>query len=167
MILAVDVHYWDEDDTARAGGVVFSDWSDDAAADRLTHLHHGLEDYVSGQFYRRELPCLLPLIGLAEKTHALSTIVVDGYVDLADGPGLGRHLYNALGNAYPVVGVAKTPFAGAEAVAVTRGNSTRSLWVTATGDADEAARHVRSMAGADRIPTLLREADRLARGTDL
>lgn len=164
MILALDVHYLDGEDAARAAGVVLGRWADEQATDRLTRMHRGLEDYVPGRFYRRELPCLLPLVRLAAETHALGVIVVDAYVDLGDAPGLGRRLYDAIGRACAVVGVAKTAFAGAPAVAVTRGKSARPLWVTATGDADEAARHVQSMAGAGRIPKLLREADRLARG---
>lgn len=164
MILAVDVHYLDDEDTARAGGVVLVRWDDADAADRLTHMHRGVADYVPGQFYRRELPCLLPLVRRAREAHAIGTIVVDGYVDLGDRPGMGRHLHDALDGACAVVGVAKTQFAGARAVAITRGTSSRPLWVTATGDAEEAARRVQAMAGRGRIPKLLREADRLARG---
>jgi deoxyribonuclease V len=102
-------------------------------------------------------------VRLAEQRQPLSVIVVDGFVDLGEKPGLGRHLYDALGQAYPVVGVAKSEFPGADALAVRRGSSAKPLWVSATGDTEEAARHVLSMAGTGRFPKLLREADRLAR----
>jgi deoxyribonuclease V len=163
VILAVDVHYLDEEDTASAGGVLAAHWPDESVWDRITYRHQGLEDYVPGQFYKRELPCLLPLVRLAEQRQPLSVIVVDGFVDLGEKPGLGRHLYDALGQAYPVIGVAKSEFPGADALAVRRGSSAKPLWVSATGDTEEAARHVLSMAGTGRFPKLLREADRLAR----
>ena len=95
-------------------------------------------------------------------------ILIDGYVWL-DGKGrrgLGAHFYEELGLGIPVIGAAKTRFAGAETFAeqVVRGRSTNPLWVTAAGmDADEAAANVRSMHGEHRIPTLVALADRLAR----
>ncbi len=164
VILAVDVHYLDEQDAARAGGVLFDQWTDESASIQVTRMHQGLAAYVPGQFYKRELPCILPLVRLAEQGRGLSVIVIDGFVDLDGRPGLGRHLHTSLGEAYPVVGVAKNAFPGARALAVARGKSAKPLWVSATGDLDEAARCVLSMAGAGRIPKLLRAADRLARG---
>src|SRR5262249_41493557 len=95
-------------------------------------------------------------------------IVIDGYVWL-DGKGrrgLGAHLYEALDQSIPVIGVAKTRFAGAETFArqVIRGRSASPLWITAAGiGAAEAAGHIRAMHGEHRIPTLIGLADRLAR----
>jgi deoxyribonuclease V len=121
--------------------------------------------YEPGRFYLRELPCLLAV--LARAPAPLAAAVVDGYVWLADEtrPGLGAHLFESLGGTVPVVGVAKTRFAGAErALPVTRGDSLRPLWVTAAGiDPTEAAEHVRRMHGPFRIPTALRRVDRLCR----
>jgi len=87
---------------------------------------------------------------------------------LAERAGLGRHLADALAargvNAL-VVGVAKTRFAGAEALEVCRGASASPLFVTAAGVAsDVAANDVRRMHGDYRVPTLLRRVDTLARG---
>lgn len=92
--------------------------------------------------------------------------VIDGYVWLAVGrAGLGMHLHEALGPDAVVVGVAKTRFAGSgHAVGVVRGASTSPLYVTAVGiDAAAAAEGVRGMAGGYRVPTLLRQVDRLCR----
>jgi deoxyribonuclease V len=94
-------------------------------------------------------------------------VVVDAYVWLADdAPGLGARLHEALGEAVPVVGVAKTSFRGAtRAVQLLRGTSTQPLYVTAAEmSAETAATHVASMHGAHRIPALLRRVDQLARG---
>lgn len=66
----------------------------------------------------------------------------------------------------PVVGVAKTAFKGSSfAVPVLRGSATRPLYVTAAGmDPEMAAGRVRAMHGPHRVPTLLKEVDRLSRG---
>jgi deoxyribonuclease V len=95
-------------------------------------------------------------------------ILIDGYVwlDTKGRRGLGAYLYEELGQATPVIGAAKTRFAGAEKWSgqVIRGRSTAPLFVTAVGmDAAEAVAHVRSMHGEHRIPTLVGLADRLAR----
>jgi deoxyribonuclease V len=119
--------------------------------------------YRPGQFYLRELP---PLLAVLDGFGRLDLLVIDGYVDLDPGgrPGLGAHLYAALG--VPVVGVAKSAFATAtHAIAVRRGASARPLFVTAMGiGREQAARLVGDMAGPFRIPDALRRADALARG---
>jgi len=94
------------------------------------------------------------------------SVIIDGYVWLGAGrPGLGAHLYEALGQRIAVVGVAKRRFHGAgDAVPVLRGTSQVPLFVTAVGiDPSEAAEGVRRMHGGHRIPTLLKRVDRLSR----
>jgi deoxyribonuclease V len=121
--------------------------------------------YAPGSFYVRELPCLLAALGALQQKP--DVVVVDGYVwlDAAGRKGLGAHLYDALEHRIPVVGVAKTAFAGAAfARHVRRGRSQRPLYVTAAGlPVDDVAARVQAMAGPNRIPTLLGDADRLAR----
>lgn len=161
MLACVDVDY--RPHGAVAACVLFRAWSDaDSAAERVQAIAQ-VEPYQPGQFYRRELPCLLSVLtGMAE---TLEAIVVDGYVWLEEQkPGLGAHLYEALGRTVPVIGVAKTRFAGAAAAAVERGESRRPLYVSAAGlDPLTAARHIQSMHGAYRMPTLLRRVDQLCR----
>ena len=160
MRLAItDVHY--QGRAGCAAAVIADAW--EAQFPRSTHaaLVMPVADYEPGAFWKRELPCLRAVLdGLAP-----TVVVVDGYVWLdAEGrPGLGAHLHDALG--VPVVGVAKTPFAGSpHARTVARGASARPLWVTAIGlDPDQAAASVRRMHGPHRIPTLLQLADGLAR----
>jgi deoxyribonuclease V len=164
MMACVDVDYRDSE--AAAACVLFRDWTDEHAAGQLVQAISGVAAYVPGEFYRRELPCLLAV--LDRVTEPLDLVVVDGYVWLGDQthPGLGAHLYEALERRVKVVGVAKTRFASARlAVPVVRGESaTRPLFVTAAGMAvEEAAEAVRSMYGPHRIPTLLRQVDRLCR----
>jgi deoxyribonuclease V len=164
MIGALDVCYGREG--AEAACVLFDGWTAAAeASSRVVHLAE-VAPYEPGAFYRRELPCLLAV--LAAVGVPLDVVVIDGYVwlDAEARPGLGAHLHCALGASTPVVGVAKTTFAGsAFAEAVVRGKSTRPLYVTAAGvDARAAAGWIRSMHGAHRLPDLLKRADRLCRG---
>ena len=135
------------------------------AAGELVERISPVAPYEPGQFYRRELPCLLAVLG--QVRQPLETVVVDGYVWLRDEntPGLGGHLYEALGKSIPVIGVAKTQFLSAGAAKpILRGNSQRPLFVTAAGiDLETAMRHVQSMHGPFRIPTLLKRVDQLCR----
>lgn len=158
MKLAVDVRYHDA--FAVAAGIGFLAWTDAVASWAGTVTADAPAAYQAGQFWRRELPPILSL--LAVVPWRPEVVVIDAYVDLgAERPGLGRHLHDAVG--IPVVGVAKTEFAGAPAVRVLRGRSARPLFVTAVGiDPLVAAARVEGMHGPSRIPALLAAADRLA-----
>ncbi|AKU96580.1 Endonuclease V [Labilithrix luteola] len=164
MIVALDVDYGSE--RTLAAWVAFQAWGDERASGEGTmRFPPGAEDYEPGQFFRRELRYLVPLIeGLATPPEI---IVVDGYVWLGkERPGLGFHLHEAIGGT-TVVGVAKRPFhENNEAVAVLRGESKQPVFVTAIGmDVAKAADAVAHMAGEFRIPTLLKLVDQLARET--
>jgi len=164
MIAITDVHYRSQ--SATAARLLARAWTDDAAVSERTATVAAAGDYEPGAFYRRELPALLAVLGAAPADEGIDVIVVDGYAWLGpERPGLGVHLWRALGEAIPIVGVAKSRFAGAAAIEVARGDSARPLYVTAAGlDAAVAAAHVASMHGAHRLPTLLVRADHLARG---
>ncbi|MBJ6762689.1 endonuclease V [Myxococcaceae bacterium JPH2] len=163
MLACVDVHY--VEDGATGALLLFSDWTSETLADQRVVRLPAPAEYRPGHFYERELPVLIALLSQVEQP--LGAVVIDGYVWLgaANEKGLGAHLYEALGRTVPVVGVAKTSFKGADfAVPVLRGDATRPLHVTAVGMApDVAAEHVRSMHGPYRIPTLLKNVDRLSR----
>lgn len=164
MILATDVHY--SGDGATTGAVLFETWRAKERLHEWADVHTGvLEDYAAGEFFRRELPCILPLIRRAYESLHLKTIIVDGYVDLGGGkPGLGRHLQRALDGRVEVIGVAKNEYVGAPAAEVLRGKSSKPLFVTSTGDANSAARRIASMSGEHRLPEMLRRVDELSRG---
>jgi deoxyribonuclease V len=155
----VDVDY--RTGGAVAAGLWFRGWAAASAEQQAIALFPTVAEYEPGQFFRRELPCLL---GILERGPRAEIVIVDGYVWLgAEVPGLGAHLHRAIGGI--VVGVAKTRFAGAtEAIAVCRGGSRSPLFVTAVGmSAEKAAANVAAMHGAYRVPTLLRQVDMLAR----
>lgn len=165
MLLAVDVHYDPQGEWARTGVLVFKNWAaPESVAEFVTTLDE-VSPYESGAFYKRELPCILPLIQQVLSDFPIKTIVVDSFVDLAeDAPGLGRHLHTQLGCEIEVVGVAKNDFVGATATPILRGISRKPLWVSSTQEHTIAAAGVASMVGDSRIPLLLKRADSLARG---
>lgn len=168
MLLCLDVHY--RDPSAVAAGVLFARWSDGAPARTLLAHVASVAPYVPGSFFARELPCLMAVVTQAQALGALSAVLVDAHVwlDASGRPGLGAHLYKALGETTPVVGIAKTAFdpgaGGAVAIEVLRGASAAPLYVTAAGmSADDAAARVKSMHGPYRLPTLVKLADTLCR----
>jgi deoxyribonuclease V len=131
------------------------------------HLVCAPAPYVPGEFYRRELPLLRAVIDDINPPPAI--IVIDGYVWLgADGtPGLGARLFESLRSMIPIIGVAKTRYrSDTWSERICRGKSRRPLYVTSAGVENAmAARLISGMHGEHRIPTLLQQADSLARAT--
>jgi len=162
MFLAVDVLYSDDDLTAAAAGVTFSAHTDQTPKDTFVRKIQNIKPYIPGEFYKRELPCILEL--LKRIPYRISTIIIDGYVDLGSKPGLGRHLYESLNAAAGVIGVAKSYFKGSSAIRVFRGSGQKPLFVTSAGiEQDAAVNIVKEMHGKNRIPSLLKLVDRLTR----
>lgn len=169
MIGCLDVDYRGQG--AVAAALWFQDWPDpQPSGQEVAHIPN-VEPYQPGQFFKRELPCLLAVLG---NCPTFDIVVVDGHVWLAEGkPGLGAYLWEQLG--VPVVGVAKNAWkghqsapspSGKEAVPILRGQSQKPLWVTAAGlDPGEAANQVKTMAGAFRLPFLLKSVDALCRAS--
>ena len=163
MKAALDAFY--DGGHASAGCVVFESWSDSEAVTTHRVLVPGVRPYRPGRFFERELSPLLAV--LEESGGQFSHIIVDGYVHLKDGRmGLGAQLHQALSYPAVVIGVAKNPLAVADRfAAITRGRSAKPLFVSVVGwGLSDAAKAVAGMHGPHRIPTLLRFADRLARG---
>lgn len=162
IYLAVDVQYDEEADCAVAAGVVFDEVAASCAIEERVERVDGIEPYVPGRFYRREMPCILKLLDCIKSNW--DVLIVDGYVDLGERPGIGRHLYDELGGEKVVIGVAKNWFNGSSAKEMCRGSSEKPLFVTAAGmPVMEAVRLVSAMHGDFRIPTLLARVDSLAR----
>ncbi len=156
-----DVHYFG-DEYASAAAVLFQRYRDAETAGEYAGLIYGVSRYVSGQFYRRELPCILRLLEQFNETP--DEMVIDGYVMLGDRPGLGQYLFESFAGQIPVVGVAKSKHRKSSAIEVLRGGSIRPLYVTSAGvDPYAASDKIRAMHVAHRVPTLLRRVDVLAR----
>lgn len=163
MILAVDVHYGEEKSLVSA--ISFSRWNAKKPEGTYFYSEETVGEYIPGEFYKRELPCIVDLL----KEHRLKPqyIVIDGYVYL-DGisqPGLGKHLYDALEGKSKIIGVAKQPYIiSLPFCEVYRGESRKPLYVTSEGvSQDKAMRYIEEMHGAHRMPTLLKLVDSLSR----
>lgn len=163
MIACVDAHY--RETIAVAACVLFRDWDDERPVEEVVERIAGVQEYVPGSFYLRELPCLARVLGRV--CHPFDAVIVDGYVwlDEAEMPGLGAHLSRILGGRVPVIGVAKSRFKNpTKSIAIYRGRSARPLFVSSLGiDLAEAAERIRAMGGEYRIPSLLKRVDELCR----
>src|SRR5687767_10580135 len=99
MIAAFDVYY---DSTPAKGVVILFDWDDEKPRQVFELDFDAVEEYVPGQFYKRELPCILALF---EKIKHLQPeiLLVDGHVWTGNEhqKGLGAHLFDALEKKYP------------------------------------------------------------------
>ena len=164
MILAFDTYYFEN--KAKTVCISFDDWSDEENYTVETETIENIEEYQSGEFYKRELPCILSLLNKIEIKN-ITTIIVDGFVYLDDDkrPGLGVHLYKQLRNV-PIIGVAKTNFATLDKNKreLYRGKSIKPLYITSIGiDLDEATKLIKNMKGENRIPTLVKKLDTLTK----
>ncbi|SDH64056.1 endonuclease V [Nitrosomonas sp. Nm132] len=163
LILAIDVQY--DKTNGLVAGVALKSWTDASPSNIYVSKIENVDDYLPGQFYQRELPCIFKLLN--EHSLRPEYIVVDGYVYL-DGcskPGLGKQLYDALHGKVKVIGVAKRSYVGiSEEYAIFRGSSKKPRYITSAGETLSAAKlHIMSMHGVHRIPTMLKKVDQLCR----
>ena len=158
-----DVKYYDN--FAIIGYVVFENHKskEPYIADHVKH--ENIEPYVSGQFYKRELPCLLTAIEQIKVD--ISLIYVDANVFLGnDKKGLGWHLHNALEGKIPVIGISKSLFKESEKVVISvkRESSIKPLFVSSIGiENKKAAKMVEEMHGEFRLPDMIKLADKMSR----
>ena len=165
MILAFDTYYYDG--KAKTICLEFQQWNQSTDFKVHTEIIDNVAEYIPGEFYKRELPCILSLLNKID-LKKVEVIIVDGFVYLDDEKkyGLGGHLYEKLNQEIPIIGVAKTNFASIEKHkrSLLRGDSQKPLYVTAIGiELEDAFQKVESMAGEFRMPTLLKEMDRLTK----
>lgn len=153
---------------AQAAAIAFDAW--DSPEPTKTYLSHiaQVEKPARGELDLRELPCVMQLL----REHKLEPelILIDGFVhlDADETPGLGQHLFQALGGTVPVIGVSKTGRPGLSAqFEVIREEEAKPLTVTCAGvDIGAAKVRVRSMHGRKRVPTLMKLVARLAKNAD-
>lgn len=155
MLLALDVFY--SADIVKAVGVLF-EWKDVKPQKFLIEYLDKVEEYVPGEFYKRELPCLLKIIEKIDISE-IEVIIIDGYVyvDNEMKLGLGGILWEELDRKIPVIGVAKTSFLGNKDTTkeIIRRESKKPLYISSIGyPVDEALEKVKSMHGEYRIPAI-------------
>ena len=170
MKLAVTVHF--DGTQAQVAGVAFEAWDSFEATKTFRSRIAAIETAEKaprGALDLRELPCILQLL----RQHKLEPelILIDGFVHLdaeEKAPGLGLHLFQALGGKTPVIGVSKTSRPGLTAqFEVMREEEAKPMIVTCVGiDIGAAKGRVRAMHGRKRVPTLMKLATRLAKSPD-
>ena len=153
---------------ATAAAAAFDAW--DAAEATKTYVSRiaHVEKAVRGELDLRELPCVMQLL----REHSLEPelILLDGFVhlDADETPGLGQHLYQALGCQVPIVGASKKSLPGLSGqFEVMREEEAQPLFVTCAGiDIGAAKARLRAMHGRKRVPTLMKLVARLAKNKD-
>ena len=165
MKIVMDVGY--DETKANAASLSFQNWNDSQPITSHKNIIQNIAAYEPGQFFKRELPCLLEALKNYD-LKKVDTIIVDGFVWLNSDrkKGLGIYLFEALDKKIPIIGVAKRKFHGENIFMKTieRGESKNPLFITAEGiDVQQAAHLIQSMHGKFRIPTLLKEVDQLSR----
>lgn len=165
MILAIDTFYYEN--KAKTISIEFYNWNDE---NYLKYISEELEissEYIPGEFYKRELPCIQSILKNYDK-NSIEAIIIDGYVYLDDLQkfGLGAYLHEYLNDKIPIIGVAKTDFATNELYKreLLRGKSKKPLFISSVGiDIEVAKENISKMFGEYRIPKLLKELDQLTK----
>jgi exodeoxyribonuclease-5/deoxyribonuclease V len=95
MIYAFDTHY--QENKAKTVCIGFDKWEDIGFLISKSLLTDIKSDYISGEFYKRELPCIIELLAQIDLKNE-DIIIIDGFVFLDDQmkPGLGAHLYHIM-----------------------------------------------------------------------
>lgn len=166
MIYCFDTYYFE--DKAQTSCIGIDSWPSDTVAFELHETIGDIQDYESGAFYKRELPCLKSILAKIELQPDKDILVIDGFVVLDDFGklGLGGYLYEYLQAQIPVIGVAKNNFAPLDKLKqkVYRGDSQRPLFITSKGiGIHEAGENILKMHGKFRIPTILKLVDTYCR----
>ena len=65
MILVVDVAY--KDNSAQVAGVLLESWESCISTNQYIIHIQNIAEYESGQFYKRELPCILALLDVVKE----------------------------------------------------------------------------------------------------
>jgi deoxyribonuclease V len=166
MKLALAVHL--DGTQAQAAAVAFDAWDAPEPLKTFVSRIAQVEKPARGELDLRALHCMLQL--LREHQLAPELVLIDGFVhlDAAETPGLGQHLFHALGSSTPVIGLSKSARPGLSAqFEVMREEEARPLLDTCAGiDIGAAKVRVRAMHGRKRVPTLMKLVARLAKGGD-
>lgn len=178
--IAIDVYYFD-DSLAKAVGVIFNNWDDQEPTEVIESWSTEFGPYIPGEFYKRELPCIMDLIEKIPDLKDYDSIIIDGLARLPremDGLGMklddelvNRGIINRMTSIKPsIIGVAKSKFSGADEdagiVKVLRGKAKNPLYVNTTFygcSSFEAGEFIKQMAGNGRIPDLLKLLDKLTK----
>lgn len=168
--IAIDSYYYPSHKSYTVG-VIFQKWDDAEPLEIISYWTDDFLDYIPGQFYKRELPGILGVLGEINLGE-YDTIILDGYVYLKETEntpthsGLGEHLWEHVGrDGLSIIGVAKTLYGRCDLITypVCRGESINPLRISCMGDIGTdpkvAGKIIENMAGDFRIPRLLKILD--------
>jgi len=164
MILAIDVYY--KENEAKVVAALFN-WKDETPQNTIIDQITDIKDYIPGEFYKRELPCIESILQKIN-LNDIEAVIIDGHVYVDDDGtfGLGGYTWESLDKKMPVIGVAKTSFFRNKNTVkeVFRGESKKPLYISSIGiDLDIASNLIKNMQGNYRIPTILKELDRITK----
>lgn len=163
MKLIASVHFHGEG--ASVAAVAFEEWDAREASQTFASRVAQVEKPERGKPDLRELPCLLQLLQEHKLKPELLLIDAPVYLDAAETPGLGKHLFDALGGQAAVIGISTKAQPGMPVqFEVFREEEARPVIVTCAGiDLGAAKVRVRNMHGKKRVPTLMKLAGRMAK----
>ncbi|MBB2148203.1 endonuclease V [Pedobacter gandavensis] len=161
MKLIIDVAY--EGNQAKVVGGFFENWFDDSLVKQSIKIVDNVQDYVSGEFYKRELPCILEFLDEVNLKE-IELLIIDGFIYLDDErkKGLGAYLYDSLAEKIPIIGAAKSRFYNNTKYVqeIFRGESKKPLYISAIGiELPEASLLIDKMFGKFRLPSLIKQVD--------
>lgn len=164
MFVVIDADYDEKTRKGHVAGIVVQDLLSDKVEKVVTAIVENVEDYIPGQFYRRELKSVEAIINQLDKTQ-IEAIVIDGYADSGtEEHALGTFVYEEY--KIPVIGIGKNKYKRCilENLEVCRGDSQRPLFVSSKGmDNEKSKELVKNMFGEFRLPFLVKYADKMAR----
>lgn len=186
--IALDTYYY-SDTEAKTVGAIFENWNDPQPKEIIEVWSSEFGPYIPGEFYKRELPCMLDLLHKVPDLSDFDAIIIDGlaHLPLVDPQtlmdGLGMRLEHALEkegiidrttnygiNHVGIIGVAKSKFDKADEdpgiAKVYRGQAKTPLYVDTTWfgySSASAGKCIESMHGEYRIPTILKLVDTLTK----
>lgn len=160
-LLVVDVAYDDDNNLAYIVGAASSNNERDIKI--FTMEMENIEPYVSGEFYKREMPCIEKLID----KHNLEPdiLIVDAFCQFKERDCLGG-IFHSKHNHIKVIGVAKNAHRDMpDNCELIRGlRSSKPLYVTSSGiSIDDAKMIIRNLKGDARMPFLLKMVDSLTK----
>lgn len=166
--IAIDTYYRSEQE-AYTVGIIFEEWDDKKPLSIVDDVNETFDRYIPGEFYKRELPCILRILN---KINILEfdSIILDGYIDLKDNegnikPGLGRRLCSKINihDDLDIIGIAKSLYCRTDEISykLVR-NSSKALYCQSLRG--NSLDFLKYLDGDYRIPTLLKLLDNKTKG---
>ena len=95
--IAIDTYYY-SDTEAKTVGVIFNNWEDTEPSQILEAWTYEFGPYIPGEFYKRELPCMLDLLKKVPDLKDYDAIIIDGLAHLPPCQKESKDISEALSN---------------------------------------------------------------------